>query len=153
MLSLQTSKDGHVRHVCFRCLNTFYSKESLASHYEYCKSYEAIKIELPEEGSKIYFNNHNKSTRVPFMVYADLESFTPQLSTCQPNLEKSYTNQYQKHIPADLLPHSVLMIYSILNNQLNCKRIFNDDDVAHIFIDTLEKNIKEIYDKFKFPKR
>ena len=23
LLSLQTSKDGHVRHVCFRCLNTF----------------------------------------------------------------------------------------------------------------------------------
>ena len=29
---------------------------------------------------------------------------------------------------------------------------FNDDDVAQIFIDTLEKNIKEIYKKFKFPK-
>ena len=30
---------------------------------------------------------------------------------------------------------------------------FNDDDVAQIFIDTLAKNIKEIYDKFKFPKK
>ena len=29
---------------------------------------------------------------------------------------------------------------------------FNDDDVAQIFIDTLEKNIKEIYKKLKFPK-
>ena len=29
---------------------------------------------------------------------------------------------------------------------------FNDDDVAQIFIDTLEKNIKDIYKKFKFPK-
>ena len=28
----------------------------------------------------------------------------------------------------------------------------NDDDVAQIFIDTLEKNIKEIYIKFKFQK-
>ena len=27
-----------------------------------------------------------------------------------------------------------------------------DDDVAQIFIDTLEKNIKDIYKKFKFPK-
>ena len=43
LLSLQTSKDGNVRHMCFRCLNTFYSKESLPSHHEYCKSYEAIK--------------------------------------------------------------------------------------------------------------
>ena len=29
---------------------------------------------------------------------------------------------------------------------------FNDDDVAQIFMDTLEKNIKDIYKKFKFPK-
>ena len=28
----------------------------------------------------------------------------------------------------------------------------NDDDVAQIFIDTLEKNIKDIYKKCKFPK-
>ena len=51
--SLQTSKEGHVRHVCFRCLNTFKTKKSLASYYEYCKSHEAIKIDHPEKGSKI----------------------------------------------------------------------------------------------------
>ena len=55
LLSLQTSKHDHVRHVCFRCLNTFNSEKLLASHHDYCKSYEAMKIELPEEGSKICF--------------------------------------------------------------------------------------------------
>ena len=52
LLSLQTSKDGHVSHVCFRCLNTFKNDKSLASHHEFCKSHEAIKIELPKEGMK-----------------------------------------------------------------------------------------------------
>ena len=37
-VNLQTSEHDHVRHVCFRCLNTFNSKESLASHHKYCKS-------------------------------------------------------------------------------------------------------------------
>ena len=55
LLSLQTSKDSHVRHVCFRCLNTFKTEKSLASHHEYCKSHEAIKIEFLKEGMKIYF--------------------------------------------------------------------------------------------------
>ena len=59
VLSLKTSKDGHVRHVCFRCLKTFKTEKSLASNREYCKSHEAIKIELPEKGSKISFKNHN----------------------------------------------------------------------------------------------
>ena len=31
------------------------TEKSLASHHEYCKSHEAIKIELPEKGSKISF--------------------------------------------------------------------------------------------------
>ena len=103
LLSLQTSKHGYVRHVCFRCLNTFNSEKSLASHHEYCKSHEATKIELPEEGSKISFKNHNRSMRVSFIVYADFESFTSQLSTCRPNPDKSYTKQYQKHIPANFV--------------------------------------------------
>ena len=54
-LSLQTSKDGHVRHVCFRCLNTFKTEKSFVSHHEYCKSHEAIKIKLPEKGTKFLF--------------------------------------------------------------------------------------------------
>ena len=52
LLSLQISKDGHVKHVCFRCLSTFKTEKSLASHHEYSKSHEAIKIELPKKGSK-----------------------------------------------------------------------------------------------------
>ena len=102
LIYLQTSTYGHVRHVCFRCVNTFNSEILLASNHECCKSYEAIKIELPEEGSNIYFKNHNMSMRVPFIVYADFESITSQLSTCQLNPEKSYTKQYRKHIPSGL---------------------------------------------------
>ena len=60
LLSLQTSKDGHVRHVCFIFLNTFKTEKSLASHHEYCKRHDAIKIELPEKGRNISFQNHNR---------------------------------------------------------------------------------------------
>ena len=98
LLYLQTPK-----HVWFRCLNTFNSKESLASHHEHCKSYESIQIELPEVRSKISFKNHNKLMRIPSIVHVDFESFTPLLSTCQSNPENSYTNQYQKHIPANFV--------------------------------------------------
>ena len=81
------------RHVCFRYLNIFKTEKSLASHHDYYKSHEAIKIELLKKGSKISVKNHNRSMRVPFIVYADFESFTPQLSTCQPNPDKSYTKR------------------------------------------------------------
>ena len=139
--------------MCFRSLNTFNSEKSLACHHEYCKSYEAIKIELPEEGSKISFKNHNRSMRVPFIVYADFESFAPQLSTCQPNPDSSHTKQYQKHITSGFSYHIKCFddtLYS--QDPVTFVKEFNDDDVAQIFIDTLKKNIKDIYKKFKFPK-
>ena len=91
--------------------------------------------------------------RVPFIVYADFESFTTQLSTCQPNPEKSYTNQYQKHIPSGFC-YNIKCFDDTLYSQETAtfEKEYNDDHVAKIFIDTLEKNIKDIYNKFKFPK-
>ena len=150
---MQTSKDGHVRHVCFRCLNTFKTEKSLASHHEYCKSHEAIKIELSEQESKISFKNHNRSMRVPFVVYADFESFTPQLSTCQPNSDKSYTNQYQKHIPSWFCYHIKCFDDTLYSQEaITFVTKYDDDDVAHIFIVTLDMNIKEIYNNINFQK-
>ena len=60
--------------MCVLILSILSFEKSLASHHEYCKSYEAIRMELPEEGSKISFKNHNRSMRVSLVVYADFES-------------------------------------------------------------------------------
>ena len=91
--------------------------------------------------------------RVPFIVYTDFESFRPQLSTCQPNPDKSYTKQYQKYIPSAFCYHIKCFYYTLYSQQpVTFVKEYNDDDVAQIFIDILEKNIKEIYKKFKFPK-
>ena len=102
-LFLQTSKHDHVKHVCFRCLNTFKSGELLAFHHAYCKSYEAIKIELPEEESKISFQNHNRSMRVPFIVYADFVSFTPERSICQPTQRRATPSSIRNTPPKDFV--------------------------------------------------
>ena len=91
--------------------------------------------------------------RVLFIVYANFESFTPQLSTWQPNPHKSYTKRYQKHTPSGFWYH-IKCFDDKLNSQdpVIFVKKFKDDDVAQIFIDTLEMNVKEIYRKFKFPK-
>ena len=127
--------------MCFRCLNTFKTEKSLASHHDYCKSHEAIKIELSKKGTKISFQNHNRSMRVPFLVYADFESFTPQLSTCQPNPDESYTKRYQKHTPSGFCYHIKCVDDTLYSQEpVIFVKEFEDDDVAQIFINTLEKN-------------
>ena len=79
--------------------------------------------------------------RVPFVVYADFESYIPQLSTYQP--DKSYMKQCQKHITSGFCYHIKCFddtLYS--QHPVTFVKEFNDDDVVQIFIDTLEKNIK-----------
>ena len=83
--------------------------------------------------------------RVPFIVYADFESFTPQLSICQPNPEKNYTKQYQKHILSGFCYRLKCFDDTLYSQQpVTFVKEINGDDVVQIFIDTLGKNIKEI---------
>ena len=91
--------------------------------------------------------------RVPFIVYADFESFTSQRSTCQPNPDKSYTKHYQKYIPSGFCYHIKCFNETLYSQEpVTFVKEYNDDDVVQIFKDTLENNIKDIYKKFKFPK-
>ena len=70
-----------------------------------------------------------------------------------PNPDNSYTKQYQKLIPSGFCYH-IKCFDDTLHSQepVTFVKELNDDDVAQIFINTLEKNIKEIYKKFKFSK-
>ncbi len=79
LLSSQSSTDEHALHYCRRCLNHFATQENLATHKECCSGNAAVKIEMPEEGTTLSFKNDNRSMRVPFIVYADFESFINQL--------------------------------------------------------------------------
>ena len=50
---------------------------------------------MPEEDNKILKCNHGeKSKRVPFIIYADLEFLLEKLSTCHNDLEKSSTTKF-----------------------------------------------------------
>ncbi|EDO27086.1 predicted protein [Nematostella vectensis] len=102
----------------------------------------------------IKFKNYNRKMRVPFVVYADFESFTENIDTCSPDGSKSFTKQYQKHKPSgfcylikcfdgDISP-SELVRYTIESP---------DEDIPQLFVESLESDIKKIYDKFRFPKK
>ena len=140
------------RYFCYRCLNSFYSVKSLDKHTEYCQNNEEVKIEMP--GGRLYFKNHYKKQRVPFVVYADFECFTEKIDTCQPDDGKSFTNQYQKHRPSGFS----YLIKCFDDNLFSPKLVkytakSTDEDNPQLFVESLEKDIKEIYNKFKKPKK
>ena len=152
LISKQKSNHNGKIHFCYRCLNSFYSVKSLDKHTEYCQNNEEVKIEMPR--GRIYFKNHYKKQRVPFVVYADFECFTEKIDTCQPDDGKSFTNQYQKHKPSGF-SYLIKCSYGNLFSPKLVKYTAEspDDDIPQLFIESLEKDIKEIYNRFKKPKK
>jgi len=77
------------------CPHCFSSKDLLKRHHKDCiQINDTQAIEMPVEGSKIYFKNHHKMLRVPFVVHADFEAITEKIESCQPSNENSYTTTY-----------------------------------------------------------
>ena len=162
LISKQVNNHQHARYICYRCLNSFQSKKSLEKHIEYCQNNEAVKIEMPKYEDKegntspvyIKFNHFHKKMRVPFVVYADFESFTEKIDTCQPDDGRSFTNRYQKHRPSGFC----YLIKCFDDNILSPKLVkytaeSPDDNVSQLFIESLESDIKDIYNKFKILKK
>ena len=99
LVGSQVSKHKERVFTCRRCLNPFPKEESLKAHMEYCYTNECIKTNMPEKGSKIIFKNHWKSEKMPFTIYADMESILKPIEKCDSDPEKKYTQKYQKHEP------------------------------------------------------
>ena len=99
LLGTQLSENGHTRHFCLRCLNSFKCKKSLDDHKEFCYTHECTKINMPEKGTILKFKNFPHSEKVPFIIYADTEALIKEMHNCDPNPQSSYTKKYQKHEP------------------------------------------------------
>ena len=150
----QYNKHKGKRFVCKYCCNSFQSEATLKVHIEYCSKQKAVKVVMPRKGEKLYFKNSHRKMRVPFVVYADFECFTTPISTCAQSNEHSYTQQYQKHKPCsysyyikcfeDELFPPVLKRYTIEDPNTN---------VAKSFVRSLEEDIVDIYDQFKYKKK
>ena len=56
---------------------------------------------MPEKDNKILKHNQGeKSVKVPFIIYADLESLLEKMNTCHHNPEKSSATKINKHTPS-----------------------------------------------------
>ena len=54
---------------------------------------------MPEEYNKtLKYNEGEKSVRVPFIIYADLECLLEKMNTCYNNPEKSSVTKINKHL-------------------------------------------------------
>jgi len=98
LLGDRTSHNGQT-YYCNYCLHGFTSQLLLDDHITYCFPHGPQKLSFPksEEKQWVHFNSIQKQLKVPFVIYADFESFVQPIDSCQPKPDQSYTTKYQKH--------------------------------------------------------
>lgn len=84
---------------CDRCLQYFHNIEKLSEHVVYCMCQNNCAIKLPSNDNRfIKFKNFNYQLKVPFCVYADLESILKPVIN-QTVYTSDNTKAYQVHEP------------------------------------------------------
>ena len=71
---------------CLNCFRSYRTKNKLEVHKEICENHKYCNIEMPnKDNNTIKHNQGEKSKKLPFVVYADLEFLLEKMSTCQNN--------------------------------------------------------------------
>ena len=76
---------------------------------------------LNEDNKILKYNNREKSMKLPFIIYPDIESLLEKMSTCHNNPEKSSTIKINKHTTSDYLMFTHCS-FDTTKNKLDCYR-------------------------------
>ena len=106
---------------------------------------------MPNE-RKIELKNHNRMIKVPFVVYADFESIVKPINSREPSDEKSFTNQYQKHVPCGF-SYKIVCFDDKNWSQDPAYRSESEEDIGQIFVELLERDLRKIHEEFNFAKK
>ena len=86
---------------CLNCFHSYRTKNKLESHKKICENHDYCHVEMPTKDNNIIKYNHGeKSIKIPFTIYADLEYLLEKMSTCINNPNESSTTKINKHTPS-----------------------------------------------------
>ena len=141
LFQVKFQKNQKSKEFCDNCLNAFSDKKNLESHEEYGLKNKEVNIDMPEKGTFIEFKKHNRSIKVPFIVY-DFESFIQPISGAEPDAMESFTNKIQN------INHVVIVIkvFVFMKNFIKRIQLFIERNaktkLMKIFLRLLSKNLK-----------
>ena len=104
-------------------------------------------IQMPAEGEVIKFKSFRETVKIPFVIYADLESILQKLTVTQKQeMDKEQTEKLQKHVACSYGYKVVCCYDEKLSKPFKMYRGF--DSVHKFFTDIFEEE-KEILEKLK----
>ena len=128
----------------FYCLNCFHShttENKLRKHEKICNEHDFCYLKMPNEDNKILiYIPGEKSLKVPFINYADLECLLQKIKSCQNNPEKSYTEKKAVHRPSG---YSLITCCSFDKSE-NERKYYRGIDCMKIFCNDLKDQANKI---------
>ena len=122
---------------CLNCFCAYYTKNKFETHKKICENYDYCHVEMPTKGNHfIKYNHGEKSMKLPFVIYADLECLLEKMSTCQNNPNKSSTTKINKHTPSGHL----LFTHCSFDESKNKLNYYRGDDCMKKFCKDLREH-------------
>ena len=85
---------------CLNCLHSFRTESKLKSHEKVHKNKDFCGIVIPSEKNSIFeFNQYMKLDKIPYIIYANIESLIKKIDGCGNNSVNSSTTKIDEHIP------------------------------------------------------
>ena len=79
---------------CLNCFHSYRTKNKLEAHKKICENRDYCRAEMPtKDNNTIKYNHGEKTIKLPFVFYADLECLLEKMSTCYNNPEESSTTK------------------------------------------------------------
>ena len=142
LLSKQNSKHKEAQHFCTNCLNGFELEIIRDEHYEYCRSKDSVRVEMPTKNPIVKYADGQYQFKVPFVIYADFESILVPLSGAPNNPEMSSTRGINVHQPSGWCMYSKFTYGRVTNpfKQYRCR------DCVSKFCETIIAEAKRLYE-------
>ena len=158
---ITSNHDGD--YYCLNCFHSYRTENKLNAHKKVCENHDYCNIEMPSnDNNLINYNKSEKSLKLPFIIYADLECLLEKISRCYNNPNLSSTTKINQHFPSGYSIFTNCSFDKSYNNHIShyrgedCMKRFCKDlkdhatrivDFKRKFIIPLTKDEEDSYDK------
>ena len=130
------------------CFCAYSTKNKFEAHKKICENHDYCHAEMPtRDNNTTKYNQGEKSMKLPFTIYADLECLLEKMSTCQNNPNESSTTKINKHTPSGYS----LFTHCSFDNSKNKLNYYRGEDCMKKFCKDLRTHATKIinYEKKK----
>ena len=130
------TSNNHGDFNCSDCLHSFRTDNALTKHERLYDNNNYRHVEMRTgDNNKLKYNHGEKSLKVPFAIYADLECLLIKQQSCQNNPNESYTERKAMHEPSGY----ALSLISSFDSKENKHNFFRRKDCIKRFCSDLKE--------------